>query len=139
VTSPTRSSTPRLSEAARKLVIPDRVESSGWPAVRARCAGFGVTFDPWQDSLGTVALGKRADGVYAATVGGVVLSIPRQVGKTFLVVAMIVAMCLLFPGLRVLWTAHHGRTTTNTFRVMQGMCRRKKVEPVGSVCPYGER
>jgi hypothetical protein len=128
VTSPTQGSTPKLSDAARHLTIPDGVVTTGWPAVRAKCAEFGVRFDPWQDSLGTVALGKRRDGVYAATVGGVVLSIPRQVGKTFLVGAMLVAMCLLFPGLRVLWTAHHGRTTTNTFRVMQGLCRRKKVE-----------
>ena len=129
VTSPTKDSTPRLSEAARHLLIPDRIESTGWPAVRAKCAEFGVRFDPWQDSLGTVALGKRKDGIYAATVGGIVLSIPRQVGKTFLVGAMLIAMCLLFPGLRVLWTAHHGRTTTNTFRVMQGLCRRKAVAP----------
>ena len=40
---------------------------------------------------------------------------PRQVGKTFWVGAMIVALCTLFPGLTVLWTAHRTRTATRTF------------------------
>jgi hypothetical protein len=74
-------------------------------------------------------LGKRSDGKYAATVGGVVLSIPRQVGKTYFVGALILILCILFPGLKVVWTAHRTRTATNTFRSLQGLARRKKVAP----------
>ena len=127
--SRTKTSTPRLSEAARHLVIPKGIVTTGWPQVVAKGLELGLTFDWWQDSLGKVVLGKRADGKYAATVGGVVLSIPRQVGKTYFVGSLLVVMCILFPGLKVVWTAHRTRTATNTFRALQGICRRKRVAP----------
>lgn len=125
----TQPSTRRLSEVARHVIYPKTIVSSGWPKVRQQCAEMGVQFDGWQEGVGTLALGKREDGKYAATVGGVVLSIPRQVGKTFLVGMIVIALCVLFPGLTVLWTAHHGRTTTKTFQSMQGMARRKRIWP----------
>jgi len=103
--------------------------STGWPAVREKCQALGIEFDPWQEGAGRLMLAKREDGSYAATVGGVVLSIPRQVGKTFLVVALIFALCLLTPGLMVLWTSHHVATTNETFRKATGFCRRRKVAP----------
>lgn len=127
--SPTKPSTPRLSEAARHVVIPSGIVTTGWPQVAAKGRELGIGFDWWQDSLGRVVLGKRADGKYAATVGGVVLSIPRQVGKTYFVGALLVVLCLLFPGLKVVWTAHRTRTATNTFRSLQGMVKRPKVWP----------
>ena len=86
-----------------------------------------VAFDGWQEGASTVALGCRADGKFAATVDGVVWSVPRQVGKTFTVGNLLIALALELPGLRVVWTSHHGRTTTNTFRSMQGMVRRPEV------------
>lgn len=126
---PTQPSTPRLSEVARHVVIPAGIVSTAWPRVVAKCAELGVEFDPWQHGIGAVALGKRADGKYAASVGGIVLSIPRQVGKTFLTGMIVIALCLLFPGMTVLWTAHRGRTTTKTFHTMKGMTDRPKVKP----------
>ena len=119
----------RLSELARHVVLPAGVTSTGWPAVRDQLHEFGVVFDEWQDGAGRAMLAKRDDGLYAATIGGVVLSIPRQVAKTFLVGRILVALCILFPGLKVLWTAHRTRTATNTFRSLQGFCRSKKVAP----------
>jgi len=119
----------KLSELARHVVLPSGIESTGWPAVRDKLNDLGVTFDEWQDGAGRAILAKRADGIYAATVGGVVLSIPRQVAKTFLVGRILVALCILFPGLKVLWTAHRTRTATNTFRSLQGFCRSKRVAP----------
>ena len=77
------SNQPRLSQVARHVVVPDGIVSTGWPAVRDTLSNLGISFDRWQQDLAKVALGKRRDGKYAATVGGVVLSIPRQVGKTF--------------------------------------------------------
>lgn len=127
--SKTRHSTPKLSEAVRHLVIPDGIVTTGWPRVRAKAADLGILFDPWQDGAHTITLGKRADGKYAATVGGVVWSIPRQVGKTYSIGALLIVMCILFPGFKVVWTAHHGRTSTSAFRSMSGMCRRKKILP----------
>jgi hypothetical protein len=128
-TSPTKPSTPRLSEAARHVVFPSGITETGWPAVAAKGRELGIGFDWWQDALGRVVLGKRADGKYAATVGGVVLSIPRQVGKTYFVGALLIILCILFPGLKVVWTAHRTRTATNTFRSLQGMVKRRRVWP----------
>lgn len=118
-----------LSKTARHVVLPSGIVSTGWPAVRDTCAGFGVGFDPWQDGAGRVILAKRDDGSYACSVGGVVISIPRQVGKTFLVGAIVFALCLLYPGLTVLWTAHRLRTAAETFGKMQAFAGRKKVKP----------
>ena len=127
--SRTQPSTRRLSEVARHLVIPTGIVTSGWAPVEAQCRELGDEFDEWQRGLGQVMLGKREDGKYAATVGGITLSIPRQVAKTFIVGRVIFALCILFPGLRVLWTAHHTATLSNTFRSLSGYARRKKVAP----------
>lgn len=111
------------------MVVPSGIVTTGWPRVEAQCADMGITFDAWQSGAGRIILGKRVDGTYAATVGGVVISIPRQVGKTFLIAAIVFAMCVLFPGLRVVWTAHRTRTATNTFRSLQGLARRPRIAP----------
>lgn len=122
-------STPRLSEVARHLVIPDGIETSVYHRVKPRLSAMAVAFDPWQDGAATVALGCREDGKFAATVGGVVWSIPRQVGKTYTVGNLLIALAIEIPCIRIVWTSHHGRTTTNTFRSMQGMVNRKQVRP----------
>lgn len=129
VKSKTGSSTPRLSEIARHVVFPKTIVTTAWPKIVHQCALMGVKFDAWQHGIGQIALGKTKDGKYAATVGGVVLSIPRQVGKTFLVGMIIIAMCVLTPGMTVLWTAHRTRTATKTFQSMQGMVRKPKIRP----------
>jgi hypothetical protein len=122
-------STRKLSEVARHVIVPSGIVSTGWPAVEARCAEFGDSFDEWQRGAGKLILGKRANGEYAATVGGVTLSIPRQVAKTFLVLRIVVALCTLFPGLTVLWSAHRTRTASKTFGTLRGMVGRKAVAP----------
>lgn len=127
--TPTQSDQPKLSEVARHLVIPDGIERSLFPRVYARLREADVSFDRWQRGLGMAALGLGAGGKFAVTVGGVVLSIPRQVGKTFTVGYLIIGLCLIIPGFRVVWTSHHNRTTTNTFRAMQGMVRKSKIWP----------
>lgn len=129
VKSPTVSSTPRLSEYARKFTFPEGIERTVWPRVEAKGLELGLGFDWWQRQLGTVCLGYGSDGKYVATVGGIGLSIPRQVGKTYFVLALLVVLCVLFPGLQVVWTAHHLRTSTKTFTSLRGICRRKKVAP----------
>lgn len=128
-TSPTKPSTPRLSEVARHVVAPKGVVSTGWPAVEAKCAEFGIRFRWWQKPIGSLILAKRADGKYAATIGGTGLSIPRQVGKTFLIGGIMFALCLLRPNLTVIWTAHRLRTAEETFGKMQKFARRKQIAP----------
>jgi len=127
--SKTASSTPRLSEYAKAFVFPSGIVKTVWPRVEAKGRDLGLGFDWWQSQFGTVCLGYDKTGKYVATVGGIGMSIPRQVGKTYFVLAMLLILCIIFPGLQVVWTAHHLRTSTKTFTTLRGMCRRKKVAP----------
>ena len=92
--------TARLSEVARHVIQPAGIVSTGWPSVRDTCARLGWGFDGWQDGAGRLILAKRADGLYAADT--VVMSIPRQVGKTYLIGAIVFALCIIHPNLTVL-------------------------------------
>jgi hypothetical protein len=125
----TKTSTPRLSDVARHVVVPKGAVSTGWPAIRDKCRDLGISFRWWQQPVGQIILAKRADGKYAATIGGTGLSIPRQVGKTFLVGAIMFALCLLRPNLTVIWTAHRLRTAEETFGKMQKFVKRAKIAP----------
>lgn len=131
------SSTPTLSEAARHVVLPKGIVSTGWPSVRETCFRVGITFDPWQDGAGKAILGKRKDHLYAAE--GVVLSIPRQVGKTYLIGAIIFALCLANPGTLVLWTAHRVPTASETFGSMKALVEQPGLRPhiISATAPAG--
>lgn len=135
--TPTKPSTPRLSDLARHVVAPKGVVSTGWPSVEAKCAELGIRFRPWQPDVGRLILAKREDGKYAATIGGTGLSIPRQVGKTFLVGAIIFALCLLKPNLTVIWTAHRLRTAEETFGKMLAFSKRRRIAPHILKTPLG--
>lgn len=129
-TTRTKPGTRKLSDVAHKVVAPSGIATTGWPAVESTCrVRLGVTFDPWQDGAGRLILAKRADGKLAAMIGGVGLSLPRQVGKTYLIGAMMFALCVNRPGLLVIWSAHHARTHGETFLAMQGFADRAKVKP----------
>lgn len=126
----TKPGTKRLSEVARLVVAPADITSTAWPAVEAVCRDrLGVNFDPWQQGAGRLILAKRADGKLAAMIGGVGMSLPRQVGKTHLIGAMTFALCILRPGMLVIWSAHHARTHGETFLSMQAFAERSKVKP----------
>ena len=117
----------KLSEVARHVCQPAGIVSTGWPAVRDRCKSFGILFDRWQDGLGRLALSKRADGLYAAAIGGVNVSIPRQTGKTYTFGWLVFALCTLYADVTVVWTAHRTRTSDETFEKMKAMAMRPKV------------
>lgn len=118
--------TSRLSDVARHVIQPKGIVGTSWPAVRDTCARLGWGFDPWQDGAGRLILAKRADGLYAAD--QILVSIPRQVGKTYLFGAIVFALCLLQPGLTVIWTAHRVKTAKETFNSMSGLTNQPKVE-----------
>jgi hypothetical protein len=125
-----KSGTRKLSEVARLVVAPENIASTDWPAVQKTCEQkLGVAFDDWQHGAGRLILAKRTDGNLAAMVDGVGLSLPRQVGKTYLIGAMVFALCVNTPGLLVIWSAHHARTHGETFLAMQGFAQRAKVAP----------
>lgn len=114
-----------LSEVARHVIAPAGITSTGWPKVRATCERLGWHFDGWQDGSGRLILAKRDDGDYAADT--IMLSIPRQVGKTYLVACIIFALCLTNRNLTVIWTAHRKTTAVETFQQFDGMAQRPKV------------
>jgi hypothetical protein len=93
--------------------------------VRDTCRRLGWGFDGWQDGAGRLILSKRADGSYAADT--IQISIPRQVGKTYLIACIIFALCLTHKNLTVIWTAHRKTTAAETFAQFDGMSKRPKV------------
>lgn len=72
-------------------------------------------------------LALRDDDEYAADM--TVFSIPRQVGKTYLIACIIFALCLMKPGLKVIWTAQVKDTALETFEKFLLMAARPKVKP----------
>lgn len=133
----TQTSGPKLSESARHLILPKGIASTGFPSVRDTCSRLGITFDAWQEGAATAILGKNADGLYAAD--AVAMSIPRQVGKTFLIGSVIFALCIKEPGLLVLWTAHRTPTAHETFQDMRAMCEQEELKPhiTSATAPMG--
>lgn len=123
-TAPATSRRP-LSEVARHVVAPEGIASTEWPSVMQTCNRLGWGFDRWQADAGRLIVAKRADGTYAADT--TVISIPRQVGKTYLIACIIFALCLLKPGTTVIWTAHRKTTARETFDQFDGMAKRPKV------------
>lgn len=83
-----------------------------------------------------LTLGLRDDGEYAADT--IVLSIPRQVGKTYLIGCIIFALCLMKPGLKVIWTAQVKDTALETFSKFFTMAQRPKVKPHINKTPQGK-
>ena len=116
-----------LSEVARHVIAPTGIKSTSWPKIRDTCRRLGWGFDGWQDGAGRLTMSKRSDGSYAADT--IVFSIPRQVGKTYLIACIIFALCLIEPGIKVIWTAHRKTTAGETFRQFEGMARWPKVAP----------
>jgi hypothetical protein len=111
----------RLADVAKHLVEPDGALSTGWPKVRDTCLNLGWAFDDWQDDLGRLILAKDSSGQFVATLCA--MSLPRQVGKTYLVGCLAFAVCLTKPGTTAIWTAHRSRTATETFRVMKAKAK----------------
>jgi hypothetical protein len=76
-----------------------------------------------------VILAKRADGKLACMIGGVGMSVCRQVGKTYLFGGMTFGLAVQRPGFLAIWSAHHARTADFTFRDMQAFAKRRRIAP----------
>lgn len=128
-----------LVPGARHVVIPEGIVSSAWPRIRNTCHNIGWTFDPWQDAIGRLILAKKDSGRWASDLA--IMSIPRQVGKSYLLGCVIFAQCLLEPGLKVIWTSHHTATTEEMYESMKELASHKRVKPLvlKSVALQGSR
>lgn len=118
---------PALYAKARYVVPPENMVTTEWPSICEICRVLGIEFDDWQGDLGRLILAKRPDGLYASDTTAI--SIPRQSGKTYLIGAIVFALCIKYPGLRCIWTAHLFKTARETFESMQGLADMPSVKP----------
>ena len=119
----------KLSDLARHLVLPSGIVSTAWPSIEHQLRRMNTPLDEWQRGLCKAVLAKRADGLYACGIGGMVASIPRQSGKTYTIGSLVFAICLANPGTLVLWSAHRSRTHNETFKSMGSMAERREIAP----------
>ena len=117
----------RLSEIAQHLKQPEGIVSSDFTMIDKAAIKAGFHFDLWQKGFLYLLFGKRADGRYACGSGGAVLSSCRQIGKTFTVGTALFILCAGRRNLKVIWTAHHTRTSDETFNDMCDISRNPKI------------
>lgn len=95
------------------LVEPPRARANSWEDVADLSARAGVVLDEWQEIILEASLGERSDGLWAAKRVGV--SVPRQNGKSQLMVARILAGVLLFEERKIVVSAHQADTARESF------------------------
>lgn len=119
-----------LVDVARYCVIPDDIAFTRYDELIApELPGMGVTLDRWQEDVWYAALGIREDGSLACDVMGVTLSISRQCGKTWGIMAGLIAICLSRPGTLVIWSSHHDRTSSETLTKIAGIVEKPAIRP----------
>lgn len=123
LTTSTTAGPRQLADVARHLVLPSGIAGSRYLRIEPTLVKLGIEHDDWQRDLGMHALARRSSGLYAAGIGGVVLSTCRQIGKTFTFGSIIFALCIDEPKTTVLWTAHHSRTNDETYEALVEMAR----------------
>ncbi|MDD7384754.1 MAG: terminase family protein [Actinomycetaceae bacterium] len=106
-----------LLPEARVLVLPDGIVSTDAPRMIETARRCGLQLDDWQQDIASILFARQADGSYAADTIGI--SIARQAGKTYLISALMIALCLVEPKTTVMWTAHHTSVMLETFRHMR--------------------
>lgn len=111
----------RLSEVASILKQPEGMLSSDFPRIELVANRMDIHWDLWQRGLLWILFSRGSDGKYACGNGGLTVSSPRQIGKTFTIGTAFFVECMLRPKLNVIWTAHHTRTTTKTFADMEAL------------------
>ncbi|WP_338024618.1 terminase [Bifidobacterium aerophilum] len=104
-----------MSEIAQHLAQPSGIVSSDFTRLNRIAVKAGIRYDLWQQGLLWLLFARRQDGRYACGEGGTVVSSCRQIGKTFTLGTAMFLKCILHPGLKVIWTAHHTRTSDETF------------------------
>lgn len=91
------------------------------------CRRIGIVFDPWEVDLNRCLLAKTRDGLYAADTA--LLSIPRQVGKTFDVGSVVFADSIINAGTTTVWTAHRFKIARESFNEMRAWAKSPLLTP----------
>ena len=108
----------RLSEIAKVLRQPEGIVGSEFTRINKAARKAGIRFDLWQKGFLWLLFAKNTEGKYACGADGAVLSSCRQIGKTFTVGTALFLKAILTPNLKAIWTAHHTRTSDETFADM---------------------
>ena len=95
---------------------PRGVRANSWEDVADLSAQAGIILDGWQETILSAAMGERSDATWAAKRVGV--SVPRQNGKSQLLVARALAGVLLFGEKKIVISAHQQDTSRETFSKM---------------------
>jgi len=115
VTASTRSQpVALLGEAPPRVhVAPPATRANSWQDVADLSARVGVVLDEWQELVLQAAMGERQNATWAAKRVG--LSVPRQNGKSQLLVARVLAGALLFGEKKIVVSAHQQDTARESF------------------------
>lgn len=103
-----------LGEAPpRVLVEPSGARANSWEDVADLSAQAGIVLDGWQELILKAAMGERRDNTWAAKRVGV--TVPRQNGKSQLLVARALAGAVLFGEKKIVISAHQQDTAREAF------------------------
>lgn len=102
-----------LGEAPPRVRVAPPSRANSWEDVADISASFGVTLDEWQEDVLRASMGERSDATWAAKRVG--LSVPRQNGKSQLLVARALAGALLFGERKIVISAHEQDTARESF------------------------
>ena len=106
-----------LGEAPPRVhVEPQGARANSWQDVADLSAQAGVVLDGWQELILRSAMGERSDATWAAKRIGV--SVPRQNGKSQLLVSRALAGALLFGERKIVISAHQQDTARESFAKM---------------------
>lgn len=95
------------------MVEPQGVKANSWEDVADLSAQAGIVLDGWQELILQAAMGERRDNTWAAKRVGV--TVPRQNGKSQLLVARALAGAVLFGEKKIVISAHQQDTAREAF------------------------
>ena len=99
---------------------PARVRSNAWEDISDLVGRYGLNLFAWQEAVFQDAMGERADGRWATPQIGV--CVPRQNGKSELIVARALAGVLLFGERTIIVSAHQQDTAREVFQRIVDLC-----------------
>ena len=114
---------PLGEQAPPRVRVAPRARTNAWQDVADLSERFGLVLDDWQCDILRAAMGERPDGSWAAKQVG--MSIPRQNGKSQLIVPRALAGALLFGERMIIISAHQQDTARETFAKFQEIIDRE--------------
>lgn len=118
------------------MVEPRGARANSWEDVADLSATAGIVLDGWQETILRAAMGERRDATWAAKRVGV--TVPRQNGKSQLLVSRALAGALLFGEKKIVISAHQQDTAREAFSKLMEIIEdeangwlRERVKPGG--------